>query len=1012
MSDDLSRNLEIKRYTEDGFDFESSSFRGNPKGMKKPTLALREHVRNNPTEPAPKVRGYVVNTNMEYVKEDKFRKKTGGLRAGISAVEGKVTNKPTNTVTHNFSIASGVDVREYLPTLRDFGLNMNSEGTKFFKIYKNGVQIGDAQVEFKGRGFKNDTRLFSVFMKTSDESNLESGHDYTVKMFEFEDLKFSRQKFPQIYAGVGTCVFEPILKHYNDTKETDYKQRTLTTIKRLMDKFPDGCDEEAMQLVASRMKSRLNVFTATNKLIACYEPKKKDGTNYVPHTTYNYVNTEMNHVDNWTIKEFYEKPEEIINVETSGEMQTIYKSLENQPFLFSRSDRIQGMGGISFIETKDARYKLVDPTRKMMTELMNTCPEIFCNMYAPINKFETSVLNFVNQATYINGLHTLDENCDLSNLRGSIQEHDITKAYATFYESDLFEDYGLPRPPTDFIECVGHDPLTTISRIGWTQITNVVLDRNKASHNLSNLVDNNVYPNVELKKLWTLGVRFDVINTAYTVSKPHTSFRFTEPYLQALTHPDFEGQKPYAIIVGMMSCCSLSNSTNYKYVREPPQEWIDNLTAYDNNIKKVSICKEKKTLMLHKPKDKVSSMCHVASYITAYVRCRMYEQIDKYQHPVMVNSDCIKFISNGELLPEGWKDKTENIFLDYKEKFSGYHNGKPIQEWTWGTMKSTDLCALLPQFVFFNGPGGTGKTTDFMNCNLMDKALTFPTHSLKADKMNNKQGIYCFTHHRYFPLGESNGLVDKKKSLKYEPYWHYKNIFVDEITMRDTVTLQTMIDFALKWGQRIIFAGDVHFAKGIPYQLEPVKEKFSTQPLIEQNCKEIPFTTNYRCKDQNLLNKITIVRKNMTNHIEAHDPSHFKVNKLNDMFSLFFKESLISRESVFELFDDTKDLILCATHLAIDGYNEEMRKKGFKPIYQLTDDYKPYKKGEIFWGDDALKLNTKNKKESWGTTVHSVQGKTFSGRLFINYQDFFELGMFYTAVSRVRYLDQIRLIKN
>jgi hypothetical protein len=414
--------------------------------------------------------------------------------------------------------------------------------------------------------------------------------------------------------------------------------------------------------------------------------------------------------------------------------------------------------------------------------------------------------------------------------------------------------------------------------------------------------------------------------------------------------------------------------------------------------------------MLHKPKERISSMCHVASYITAYVRCRMYEQIDKYEHPVLVNSDCIKFVSNGELLPEGWKDKTDKIFLDYKERFSGYHNGKDTKDIVWDTMKSTDESALLPQYVFYNGVGGSGKTTHFMHCNLMDKLMTFPTHSLKADKMENKQGIPCMTHHRYFGLGESNGLLDKKSSMQYHSYWNWKNIFVDEITMRDNKQLDDMIDFAEQWGVRLIFAGDIHFETGVPYQLQPVKEKFTIQPLIDLNCKEIMFTKNYRCKDKNLYNKIQLVRKNMTSHILAHPPERFNVKKMTEMFGLFFKDVWVTREEVFSLFNPEKDLILCGTHLAIDAYNVDMRKRGVSPIYKLTDKYQDYREGEMFWGQSAKELNTKNKEESWATTVHSVQGKTFEGRLFINYKDFFELGMFYTAVSRARYLDQIRII--
>ena len=45
-----------------------------------------------------------------------------------------------------------------------------------------------------------------------------------------------------------------------------------------------------------------------------------------------------------------------------------------------------------------------------------------------------------------------------------------------------------------------------------------------------------------------------------------------------------------------------------------------------------------------------------------------------------------------------------------------------------------------------------------------------------------------------------------------------------------------------------------------------------------------------------------------------------------------------------------------------------------------------------------------------GFTIHSVQGETYEGKIFIDIRNMFDLTMLYTAVSRARRSDQIHII--
>ena len=68
-----------------------------------------------------------------------------------------------------------------------------------------------------------------------------------------------------------------------------------------------------------------------------------------------------------------------------------------------------------------------------------------------------------------------------------------------------------------------------------------------------------------------------------------------------------------------------------------------------------------------------------------------------------------------------------------------------------------------------------------------------------------------------------------------------------------------------------------------------------------------------------------------------------------------------------------------------------------------------YEKGMILY-EDELKINTKCKELCFATSIHGVQGKTWTGNLYVNVKDIFEFGMLYTAISRVRSVEQLFLI--
>ena len=73
--------------------------------------------------------------------------------------------------------------------------------------------------------------------------------------------------------------------------------------------------------------------------------------------------------------------------------------------------------------------------------------------------------------------------------------------------------------------------------------------------------------------------------------------------------------------------------------------------------------------------------------------------------------------------------------------------------------------------------------------------------------------------------------------------------------------------------------------------------------------------------------------------------------------------------------------------------------------YLIKSNSQDYSNGDIVFS----KPNIKNELRH-GYTVHSVQGETFKKNIYIDMRKIFDKRMFYTAISRAEYENQIYLI--
>ena len=880
--------------------------------------------------------------------------------------KGVLRPKPSSVSTFNYNIDDGFEKLIY-PIVK-------GKKGKFVLTWEG----GNAEIDLAGNWKLQDfaTIMSAVSVSSGEtyfsvENKLSGRTDWTITVREFKDVKFKPTYGGQIYADSknGTCILDPIFKHYsNSTSKTGL--HTAQKIKKVMNKNPNGLSPEQIQKLCNAHNLHIIIHhPITGKAILDMK------TSHTCKKVFKYVNSRHNHAENWAYSRFFdEQNDNIIEVDTETQMQKIFNSQKGE-FLYLSSQLIQGKSKISYINTPDTHYKLTNPLQEITDAFYKKYPE--CKKYLKCDPNKTDDVNhFINQATFVNGIHDFN----MYENGNEIYEHDINKAYATFTECDYHAKYQFPCTPTDFRNVQGQNIDMIIDKTGWTQIYNISGSGN--AFELANLQEYGVYPNVELRCLKDLGIRFKIRISAWSTNTH--DFKFEDDMLTEINHPDYKKLKPYALESGMMLGFNKTKKVYYKYDENPSQEWIDNMAHYDPNMRKIWNDEQQQYMIIEQSKNSLSHRNHIGSYITAYVRCRMYKQVQKYNRDdiYFVRSDAIK-IKGDYPLPDGFKIQTKDIKL-HEDSYTAFMNHKDIQmDWDCGEYKDLDNKCI------YSGAGGSGKTHSFIHDKgLVFKVIAFPTNELKEDfDFKHK-----FTHHGVAPLS----IGENKSCTRNFEKINCGNLFIDEITMRSKEDIKTLLNLK---NHRLIFAGDWDVKSGMVYQLKPQSGEFDYKQF--NDLQVINFKKNYRSKDQRLTELLLMMRKIM---LENYGKNCLK--EMNLKFAELLKERIRTELFMFKSYkiDDIAICSLNKTQIAFNKVFDDENKliKKWK-ITHATDNYP---RGKFVRGD----VKTSHKELAYATTVHAVQGKTFNNKLFFDLGNIFEWGMFYTAVSRLTTLDDLYLI--
>ena len=485
--------------------------------------------------------------------------------------------------------------------------------------------------------------------------------------------------------------------------------------------------------------------------------------------------------------------------------------------------------------------------------------------------------------------------------------------------------------------------------VGYYQIQNLKLTgRIEKWNKILNCYNDNVYPSIELEMLINEGCSFDIVAGCWgsNIDLP------LDQYEDIINLKDENDIRYYCKYVGSMFCENLTKSfymkSNNDFINHLQNEIDADFSVFNDELK-VTYNKQSNY-----------HLSHICGFITSYMRLNMLEQLFEFEP-----NDICKIVVDG--IYHTKKDvELKNCFrVEEKEMTlniageSYFSNNQITQLFKYGNFKVHNLIEV------HRGVGGGGKTHN----NLIDignVGLQYFAPSWKLARNKEKEyGIRCNTTAKITSTDPNVwGIIKKTTNV----------LLVDECSMLSNEEKEIIIkNFE---GCKILFCGDMG------YQLP----NFTGTPFNINNMKVIDYETNYRVKCDKLAIILKEVRRMIKGGINPREyvVSQFKiVNEMN--------------------YNYLEDMILCSTHINKDKYTEQYKHLN---KYYITKSDRIYGRGEIYYE----KPNTEDCEIRHAYTIHSIQGETAKGQIFIEMAKMYNPQMIYTAISRAQYHNQINII--
>ena len=795
----------------------------------------------------------------------------------------------------------------------------------------------------------------------------------TITFIFSKETKLNYKFFNQAFLdGVSNCFFTPILEHFTDTiadsKSKTTKKKYETLVNKIqgkqmknefkegyLHKYANGIKQKDIPAVCEDLQIEVAIEQPFN-----VNPLFEYRSNKKPLKKFKFLNTRSDHIEYATNGDLFKQYEPVKM--DQKEMIETKKQLDKDKIFNTYTKNAYG---ICSLKTLDNYYVLDDEFYSAVKDFEKDTELETCSIDALKYK---GLQSFIDAGTHFNGTIDFVDTDHLKNkeqITKDIKHIDMTKAYTCFEQSKYYN--GFMGHITDFREVDNFEEkgLYRIVDLHYSKCSNKFKDLNIM---LSWFHNDNIYTDAELRALKEQNATFKVTHGAFGTGfdmKLSNDMINKKVLVKQLDSGEDIKIPYYCKYFGMIS---MTGKTK-KFYMDGDEKYFQGM-----NNKKADIYYENNTAKIVYDKKYCFNKKHITAQITAYQRLIMLEQLMTMDFEKLVRV-CVDGIY--------YKEHSINLHKSFSYKTKMTFNNSPCEEYLSGILGDNDtenypLPEAKPRKFYktelFDGEGGLGKTyyNIFIDKGLID--VCYIPHSWKLSTAQTKQlereqdeKLQSSVHFHIF----------NKDIVGYDILSKYSVILLDECSMLTEQQKQYIIK---NTQGKVIFMGDIDM------QLAPCEGEQMNRTGIDKITR---LQKNYRFKDTKMIDLNNLLRKNGD-------------KKFIDYFSLGIKT--ITKAELKKQYKP-EDIIL-------NYYKENDYSKMFKDIekYKVTKNTRDYKNGEIVFDKNVLYTEFRH-----GYTIHSVQGETFNNNIYIdirskNGKTLMQNRLFYTAISRARYFNQLHLI--
>ena len=379
-----------------------------------------------------------------------------------------------------------------------------------------------------------------------------------------------------------------------------------------------------------------------------------------------------------------------------------------------------------------------------------------------------------------------------------------------------------------------------------------------------------------------------------------------------------------------------------------------------------------------------------------------------------------------ELKPfHGWEGSIKPT-LDIPYKWGGFHEEREIKDCKTAFIEEVDFThrqyRLLPkltelplielddqttsptlhQFNNVTGAAGTGKSHMVTNLGMYDCCMLVPNHALRVKFRDEHPEMPCMSYHKMFNTNVKKGEYRPDRRV-------YSTYLMDECSMIcKGVMNNNLTDKNAKDANFVLIHDQAQLAA-----VTPENSKW-------EDPKSRYFTYGREFKKRKWLNI------HLTKQMRQTDPAFSAIlDKIRDMqdeckslpkMIELLKDRIITEEECKKLYRmDTKDIVIASTNNEVDRWNKiflKLAKPGELKLKYTTNTTNHVNNERIIMQTEQ----GESQVLAFASTIHIVQGLTFTDRLFISLSMLkphcnFDPHLFYTAISRLKVMDNLYLVQ-